>query len=150
MSKLEKYTTKELNELKEEGFLEKAPGHLYKINDYKVKLQSHRWFCQDCLNKYPELFMVKDEIWKEAALNKKGFICLNCLEKRLKRHLVLSDFKDSPVNDVYKFGYEIAMREVKDIQLIECRYIKKCKKYSINCKYTCHEYDTYDVKKENK
>lgn len=36
--------------------------------------------------------MVKDEVWDAAQIPSKGLACLKCLEKRLKRRVILDDF----------------------------------------------------------
>lgn len=46
---------------------------------------------EDCNGDY---YMVKDCIWNEAVLkvDRSGMLCIECLEKRLGRKLVTSDF----------------------------------------------------------
>ena len=68
--------------------------------------------CMDCRsetmeyrNAYDDYYMVLDHVWKEAvpefeptpeyaSLNKREFLCLDCLEKRLKRKLTKNDFRE--------------------------------------------------------
>lgn len=67
--------------------------------------------CWDCqketnhqLTKKGEWYMVEDEIWHIAM--KKGhadFLCISCLEKRIKRTLTPKDFNNAPLN--YLSGY---------------------------------------------
>ena len=60
--------------------------------------------CKECkgLN---EPYVVKDTIWKKAGLTPRGFVCISCLESKLKRKLKLSDFIDAPINKGI-FGFE--------------------------------------------
>lgn len=51
-----------------------------------------RTFCMDCGDEDPFCFVVKDEVWKEAGLNR-GMICWFCFEKRLGRKLRRIDLK---------------------------------------------------------
>lgn len=53
----------------------------------------------DALN---EFYMVTDELWKKAVPDKheqeNSVLCIGCLETRIGRQLVASDFTDAPVN----------------------------------------------------
>jgi len=45
--------------------------------------------------------MVNDEVWAAAGLSDEpdsGMLCISCLEQRLGRALVASDFPDIPIN----------------------------------------------------
>lgn len=44
-----------------------------------------------------EYYMVHDDIWKQHGCHR-GMLCIGCLESRLGRFLVASDFTDCPVN----------------------------------------------------
>ena len=57
-------------------------------------------------NDYDDWYMVSDNVWKQAVphfeptqeyanLNKREFLCLDCLEKRLGRKLTKEDFLNS-------------------------------------------------------
>jgi hypothetical protein len=55
-----------------------------------------------------EWYMVKNKIWKQAWAGRRKWyhdlpgqeiLCIGCLEKRIGRTLVASDFTDAPVND---------------------------------------------------
>lgn len=85
--------------------------------------------CRDCSRFVPS-YMVRDAVWFAAwptyredkiAANRqyKGtaeawkawlLLCLQCLEKRLGRRLILKDFESLPVNDIVFFAYEMALR----------------------------------------
>jgi len=53
-----------------------------------------------------EFYIVKNEVW-DAAVGPDSFIdysylCIGCLELRLGRRLVPSDFTDAPVNEIHE------------------------------------------------
>jgi hypothetical protein len=48
--------------------------------------------------------MVTDEVWETAHPEKRGMLCIGCLEDRLGRQLTSDDFTDAPINQGY-FGY---------------------------------------------
>lgn len=57
--------------------------------------------CKDCRQHTinGEYYMVHDEIWALAtALKPAKFLCIACLESRIKRPLVAKDFKPCPLN----------------------------------------------------
>jgi hypothetical protein len=72
--------------------------------------------CMDCGcetmqhgNDFDDWYMVHDNVWKQAVpefeptpqyadLNKCEFLCLDCLEKRIKRKLTKHDFTDCEAN----------------------------------------------------
>jgi len=44
--------------------------------------------------------MVRDEVWAAASMKPNGgFLCIGCLERRLRRRLRPGDFTDAAVND---------------------------------------------------
>jgi hypothetical protein len=44
--------------------------------------------------------MVHDEIWAAAHMAPNGgFLCIGCLERRLRRRLTPADFIDAPINN---------------------------------------------------
>lgn len=49
--------------------------------------------CRDCGEQEPVFFMVKDEIWLEAA-EKRMYLCLTCFENRLGRRVRPDDLKE--------------------------------------------------------
>lgn len=61
--------------------------------------QAHRRpVCVEC-GKDSHAFMVDDIVWAEVGFNRKDHACLPCVEKRLGRSLILSDFQvDLPIN----------------------------------------------------
>lgn len=54
--------------------------------------------CLECKEKVWEEYMLNDELWKQVNPKVKGEIHLNCVEKRLGRQLIRTDFKDVPLN----------------------------------------------------
>lgn len=74
--------------------------------------------------------MVRDEVWfqawptyredrellqrtakaREMQIEAVCYLCLECLEKRLGRPLVIEDFEDVPLNKGVFFGYEMYRR----------------------------------------
>lgn len=69
-------------------------------------------FCNDCRGLYPEPYMVEDDVWKFVVTEKKCFLCLPCLEKRLLRKLHRHDFTDADINKNLLFGYNMGKNEV--------------------------------------
>jgi hypothetical protein len=63
--------------------------------------------CRDCgvetldveWDGHSEWYMVKKPLWNEAGMES-GFLCIGCLETRIGRTLVTTDFTDVPVNDL--------------------------------------------------
>jgi hypothetical protein len=51
-----------------------------------------------------ERYMVQDALWTKAWEGchrpKREILCIGCLEQRLGRRLVASDFQDAPINDL--------------------------------------------------
>jgi hypothetical protein len=62
--------------------------------------------CDDCgigTFEIGECYMVQDALWKLAWEGRhrprREILCIGCLEQRLGRRLVASDFKAAPIND---------------------------------------------------
>lgn len=60
-----------------------------------------------------EYYMVQDDIWKHVwkGRRRRPFLCIGCLEARLGRMLVASDFMDARVNDLADLGISTRMRD---------------------------------------
>lgn len=59
--------------------------------------------CADCgtnTNTINEYYMIHNHIWDSVAKFKE-MLCIGCLENRLGRQLVPSDFTDAPINHGY-------------------------------------------------
>lgn len=57
--------------------------------------------CFDCgidVMKSGHWYIVHDHVWAVTGVGK-GFLCIDCLERRLARRLTRDDFTDAPVND---------------------------------------------------
>jgi hypothetical protein len=79
--------------------------------------------CCDCglgTNTAGEWYMVKNSIWEQAwrgrrkawhAVLGQAVLCIGCLEKRLGRTLVASDFTKAEVNDPHKRNISERMRD---------------------------------------
>lgn len=55
--------------------------------------------CYDCevnTSEINEYYMVNFDLWNSVATN--GMLCIGCLERRIGRQLVSSDFIDAPIN----------------------------------------------------
>lgn len=72
--------------------------------DYYDKCYWHAQdYCMDCEKserEFDEYYMVKDEIWERAVFpyERRGLLCIGCLEERLGRQLRPEDFTNFPVN----------------------------------------------------
>ena len=71
------------------------------------------FMCKDC-NGHADTYMVHDDVWAKAVPEdpKTGgvYICIKCMELRLKRPLSIVDFGNWPVNEPIRFGFELALR----------------------------------------
>lgn len=57
--------------------------------------------CLDCtvdVYKTDGVYMLKDTVWSQIHNSPKGFLCIDCAEKRLGRPLNKEDFNNSYVN----------------------------------------------------
>ncbi|WMI33755.1 hypothetical protein SEA_PATELGO_142 [Streptomyces phage Patelgo] len=61
-----------------------------------------KFLCLDCkvdTGKIGEHYMLVDEVWHLTGLQKYGMLCVEHVEARIGRKLVLSDFNDSYLNN---------------------------------------------------
>lgn len=69
--------------------------------------------CHDCgvdTHIRNEYYMVYNDIWETVAKDVGlGFLCIGCLEKRLKRKLNSADFTHWPVNSYPRNCYSIRL-----------------------------------------
>ena len=59
------------------------------------------FICMDCkvnTSDINEYYMVDNEIWRKVNPRKEGMLCIGCLENRLGRILIKSDFPNFPIN----------------------------------------------------
>jgi hypothetical protein len=45
-----------------------------------------------------EQYMIRDDVWADAATRGERLLCIGCAEKRIGRFLTPADFTDAPVN----------------------------------------------------
>jgi len=81
-----------------------------------MKTDTSRYVCHDCGSRPPRGdYMVHNAVWAKAGMQRRGFLCLGCLEKRLiaAGHcpLQLNDFINAPCNAGIRFGYALAKRD---------------------------------------
>ena len=86
------------------------------VHGKRMKESMHRYVCEDCQARPPRGdYMVHDTVWANAGMQRRGFLCLNCLEARLLTaghgRLKLDDFTNAPCNASLRFGYAMARRE---------------------------------------
>lgn len=66
-------------------------------------------FCLHCQEPMGmDYYMVTDQVWISAGVPEKAELHLTCLETRLGRRLTIEDFTDVPVNQMIRFGWEMA------------------------------------------
>lgn len=69
--------------------------------EYSWQLVVSDWRCLDCgidTDALCEYYMIHDEIWEQIHPNNDGNLCIACVERRLGRELVSTDFTDLPIN----------------------------------------------------
>jgi len=82
--------------------------------DQGFRRRGYAWLCDGCGASSGYFgYMVQDSLWKEyVGPPDAGHLCVSCLERRVGRPLVLSDFAvDMPINDPIRYGFELARRE---------------------------------------
>jgi len=60
--------------------------------------------CKFCKQFNPTSYMVKNHVWADAGLELDDVVCLKCLEKKLKRDLVIEDFPKYKINELLFLG----------------------------------------------
>lgn len=69
--------------------------------EYRWRLVVSDWRCLDCgidTDALCEYYMIHDEIWEQIHPKNDGSLCIACVERRLGRELVATDFTDLPIN----------------------------------------------------
>ena len=68
-----------------------------------------------------EYYMVHDEVWAQAGMppTRSGYLCIGCLERRLRRRLTPADFTDAGVNDLTiratpRYAWSYRTRRLRD------------------------------------
>ena len=60
-----------------------------------------RFNCVDCgldTGRANEHYILRDEVWAETGLGKRGMLCVGCVEARLGRRLDRADFAPVKIN----------------------------------------------------
>ena len=77
-------------------------AHAVKLRDaIRRRSPPRRRACLDC--RVNTDIVVNDEVWQSARMDR-GMLCIGCLEGRLGRRLVRSDFTDAPINRMRRLG----------------------------------------------
>lgn len=69
--------------------------------------------CLDChenTSRLDEYYMVTPQMWKTYVPEHHGMLCIGCLEARVGRELIPSDFTDYPVNDPESLMFQRSAR----------------------------------------
>lgn len=62
-----------------------------------------RFLCEDCgcdTGKMKEFYFIHTHLWLSVSSSISGMLCIGCLEIRLGRQLVASDFTDASINSL--------------------------------------------------
>jgi hypothetical protein len=76
-----------------------ATRHHFRHHDGKC--DAGRFICLDCQNdvlRGGEYYLLRDEVWLEANPQRRGMLCIGCVEKRLGRRMTPSDFQGAPLD----------------------------------------------------
>lgn len=65
-------------------------------------------FCDQCKRDDPVMFILKEELWKQIATNKREMLCLDCVESRLGRKVTFADLKPCGITDELRLGAKLA------------------------------------------
>lgn len=74
------------------------------MKDIKIAIETQCIDCNiDCLGSYDNnYYMLKDHLWKKfGPENGKGFICKECMEKRMNRKITIDDLNNSIASKVF-------------------------------------------------
>jgi hypothetical protein len=70
--------------------------------------------CQKCKG-INEPYMIQFALWKKVAKKQNGFMCISCVESKLKRKLTIEDFIDAPINrGIFGFDAETYIKYGKN------------------------------------
>ena len=66
------------------------------------------WVCAICGKKIRNaMFMVKDDVWSEAGMEKRDLAHMECFVEKLGRPLIYQDFNHAEVNDIWMAGMKL-------------------------------------------
>jgi hypothetical protein len=85
------------------------------MNPKETPSLRERYFCSQCGVRPPRGdYMVHDAVWTKVGMQRRGFLCLGCLDDRLVAEghgqLKIADFTAAPCNAALRFGYAMALR----------------------------------------
>ena len=80
-------------------------------------MSRRKWICLDCkqdTGKMREHYFVNLDLWLGAVGSKTGMLCIGCLESRIGRTLVKSDFTNAHINNprLYEMSDRLRSRVV--------------------------------------
>jgi hypothetical protein len=98
---------------------DQAPPELREAIDYfvvKFRFGSkrHQFLCIECGDRTRDMYMVRNEIWRQAVPVGGGYLHFACIEKRLGRPLHLDDFQDLPINREICYGWALRERNTQE------------------------------------
>jgi len=70
-----------------------------------INMANAKKLCDDCNRdtvKLNEHFFLNKEIWNSIHKSERGFLCIDCCEKRLGRLLTKDDFADVSINKPHR------------------------------------------------
>ena len=73
--------------------------------------EKDRWDCLHCGDPVHDTYMVTKELWASAGFTPRGLCHLSCLESRIGRKLMRSDFVEFPINDMIFWGWDRGAEE---------------------------------------
>lgn len=79
-------------------------------------MPTDKYNCVDC-DEFTDSYMVMDELWKQICqqsiidMNEHDYLCLECLENRMDRRLILEDFPRLPINIPIRWGFTMAIKK---------------------------------------
>lgn len=74
-------------------------------------------FCDQCKKDDPVMFVLKEELWKQIATNKREILCLACTEERLGRKITFADLKPCGITDELRLGAKLALQTADPAEL---------------------------------
>lgn len=64
--------------------------------------------CQECGLPHAQMFLVHDEVWALAGFEPQTFACYPCFVRALPRPLVIEDFKQCLLNEMFFHAFALA------------------------------------------
>jgi hypothetical protein len=96
-----------------------------KVHKFNPVIKREPFYCDGCSKTYPNLIVLKNELWKEVSKGNPGImLCLSCIEERLGRLLEFSDLKDCGVTNSIMLGIVLYERSGKPPLDVDPNFIK--------------------------